>query len=192
MSIRVALNMAIVLAAAGACSAPPLPKGHYKVPFKEALARLEKADIQGFRKLRQCGLLIHFYSSHPDNHSIRWDVTSDDIDVVNFTVSLSPLEDGTKATIIVATDANGHEMYDSKASYPHPGLRQPLRPALVELVDAAIENRHFEFERIVGDLSVDGVCNSEFNRLASGNATFRITDPQYMSHEDVLKGRSRE
>lgn len=185
MNIRVALSLALVLACAAACSAPVQPKGYYKLPLREALARLEKADVTGFRKVRQCGLLIHFYASHPDDHSIKWSVTSDDIDVVDFTVALSPSGDGTKATIIIPPESSG-EMYDSKVRYPHPGFRQPLRPALQELVDAAMENRPFDFRRIQGDLSVDGVCNSEYDQLASGRATFHISDPQYMSHEEAL------
>ena len=83
-------------------------------------------------------------------------------------------------------------MYDSKVRYRHPGLRQPLRPALQELVDSAMEQRSFDFNRIEGELSVDGVCNSEHDRLASGRATFRIDDPKHMSHEEVLNRQATE
>ena len=191
MKYRVALCLAVALAAAAACSQPQ-SKGQYKFSIKEALARLENADIAGFRKHRQCGLLIHFYSSHPDDHSIQWDVTSDNNDVVNFMVALSPSGDGTKATIVIPGESGGGEMYDSKARYRHPGLRQPLRPALQELVDSAMEKRPFSIDRIEGDLSVDPVCNREFELLASGRPTHGIADEESTSLEDATRSRKNE
>jgi hypothetical protein len=44
----------------------------YPVSLAEGLARLDKADVIGFRNARQCGLLIHFKKSRPNDNTLTW------------------------------------------------------------------------------------------------------------------------
>ena len=153
------MRKAIACAIAGAvltvtgCSQPP-PKGEYKLPLKEALSRLENADIIGFRNSRQCGLLIHFDTRGAINNSITWIVTSSSREVAKFTVALSPFENGVKSAIIMPKGDKGGEMYDGKQHYSHPAFMQPMRPALQELIDSAMEKRPYDWNLIPDPINI--------------------------------------
>jgi hypothetical protein len=107
MSVRIVHALAGVALTIAGCSAPPPPKGQYPITPKEALHRLEKADIIGFRNARQCGMLIHFSPLFPDHDSFGWTVTSSGEEVAKFWVTVSPTATGTQTTIVVPKAANG-------------------------------------------------------------------------------------
>jgi hypothetical protein len=172
------------------CS-PTAPWGQYAIPYEEARARLEKADIIGFRNGRECGFLIHFTATQPDDQSIGWLVTGNNKVVLQFHVSLSPTQSGVQATIVVQEAPDGGEMYDGKQSYDYPILMQPLRPALRELVDSAMEKRPFDWHRLPDPLSV-GPPDTQIN-CVNGRASLQrgvpwsMNDPPGMSHQDAVR-----
>jgi hypothetical protein len=167
------------------------PWGQYAIPYEEARARLEKADIVGFRNGRECGFLIHFIPTRPDAQSIGWLVTSNDRAILRFHVSLSPTESGVQATIFVQAAPNGGEMYDGEQSYDYPILMQPLRPALQELVDAAMEKRPFDWHRLPDPLSIgpNDTLSNCVNSAASlqRGVPWSMNDPPGMSHQDAVR-----
>lgn len=140
-------SLIVVLAALAGCS-PSGPWGHFDIPFEEARARLMKADIIGFRDARQCGYLIHLALNTPDPRTVGWVVTNQDVIVAKFFVKLTPSGSGVDADFDIPKGPNGFEIYDGKQTYDYPVLLQPLRPALRELVDSAMAQRKFEWERI--------------------------------------------
>src|SRR5476649_2024258 len=120
-------------------------EGYYDVAPKAAFERVRAADIIGFRDERQCGMLIYFSATVNPPNSIKWRVTNGDIVVAAFTMRFTPQGKGTVITIDVPRAPNGGEIYDGKQHYFYPALMQPLRPALRELVDAAIAGRHYDY-----------------------------------------------
>ncbi|KPL68961.1 hypothetical protein SZ64_13140 [Erythrobacter sp. SG61-1L] len=159
--------------------------GVYAVPLAEALQRLKKADVDGFRSARQCGILIHFAADSPKDDAITWRVSSSGREVLRFTVRLTAEGEGTRAQIEVPAEAKGGEMYDGSQFYPRPAVHQPLRPAVQELIDAAMEKRPYDVMRIPdGQRSSanDGPCKVQRAGLESGSARFGIDDkPGYDS-----------
>jgi len=152
------------------CGSEP---GTYDVPLTEALARLEKADIDGFRMARQCGILIHFSKSPAKDNAITWAVTSSGQEMLRFTVKLVAEGEGTRAEIDVPADPKGGEMYGGNQFYPRPALNQPLRPAIRELVDAAMAQRPFNGSGLGNS---DDVCDVQRAGLESGSFTFGVND----------------
>jgi hypothetical protein len=192
MSIRNLPALVCAALVSAGCSRPaPAPKAQYAVSPKEALQRLEAADIIGLRNARQCGMLIHFTPIYPDDGSFGWSVTTSGEEVAKFTISLSAFENGTNATINVPEAPGGGEMYDGKQEYDHPALMQPLRPAVLELIDSAIEKRPYDWQRIEGTLSAGP--GETASRCGNGNASlkrgspWRLEDPPGMSHEDAVR-----
>ena len=183
IGITGALAVAVVSALAG-CSAP---KGQYPIALAEALARLERADINGFRKARQCGFLIHFSAGRPDDHSIEWTVKSSGQKVARFTVSLSAVANGSQATIIVPKGADGAEIYDGRQHYSHPMLMQPLRPAVQELIDSAMDQRPYDWRRIPDPLNTDQLCGSELQNFEASGKPYELGDPEGMTHEAAVQ-----
>ncbi|WP_336979363.1 hypothetical protein [Altererythrobacter fulvus] len=179
---RLAFTIAIASMLAGCGGAEP---GVYAVPLAEALQRLKKADVDGFRSARQCGILIHFASDSPKDDAITWRVSSSGREVLRFTVRLTAEGDGTRAQIEVPAEAKGGEMYDGSQFYPRPALHQPLRPAVQELIDAAMEQRPFDVMRIPDDKRSspnDGPCEVQRAGLEQGSSRFGLDDkPGYDS-----------
>ncbi len=137
----------LVFAAVAGCSSSTR-WGHYDIPFDEARARLMKADIVGFRDARQCGYLIHFSLNTPDPETVGWVVRYRERTVASFFVHLTPSGSSVDADFVIPKGPNGGEIYDGKQAYDYPVLLQPLRPALQELVDSAMAQRPFEWQRI--------------------------------------------
>jgi hypothetical protein len=184
----IGLACGVVTVLAGCAQAP---WGRYDIPFDEARARLESADIIGFRNGRGCGFLIHFTPTRPDSQSSGWIVTSRGRTVARFHVTLAATDTGVQATIIVPPGKNGGEMYDGKQDYDYPAFMQPLRPALQELVDSAMEQRPFDWRRLPDPLNVgpnDTVSNCVNSRdsLQRGVA-WSMDDPPGMSHADAVR-----
>jgi hypothetical protein len=153
-----------------ACGNQP---GTYDVPLAEALVRLEKADLDGFRMARQCGILIHLRAGSPKDDAITWHVTSSGQEVLSFTVRLVAEGSGTRAAIDIPADPKGGEMYGGDRFYPRPAVNQPLRPAIQELIDAAMAQRPYNGH---GLKNADQVCNVQRAGLESGSFTFGVND----------------
>lgn len=183
--VRHASIVAIMLLLSG-CGGNP---GTYDIPLGEALARLEKADIDGFRKARQCGILIHLTASKPRDNAITWHVTSSGQPVLDFTIKLSAEGEGTRAAIEVPADPKGGEMYGGNQFYPRPAVNQPLRPALQELVDAAMEQRPFDGQGLGNS---DDVCNVQRGGLESGAFTFGVDDRPGMDSRQSARAAAEE
>ena len=177
------LGMTVLLAACG--SAP----GVYDLPLPEALARLERADTDAFRMARQCGILIHFKASQPKDNAITWHVTSSGSEVLSFTVRLTAEGDGTRAAIEVPADPKGGEMYSGAQFYPRPAVRQPLRPAIQELVASALEQRPFNPQDLG---STDSVCNVQRAGLESGSFKFGVDDAPGMDSRQSSRLRDQQ
>ena len=168
----------------------------YPVSVAEGLARLDKADVIGFRNARQCGLLIHVEKLLPDGNTVTWRVRSKQKLVASFSVSLSQAGNGTQATIVVPKAADGGEIYDGKQHYSHPALMQPLRPAVQEMVDAAMEKRPFDWHRLPDPINVGP--NATLTNCGMGQQSLQrgipveLSDPEGVPHDVAVKlGLSR-
>ena len=169
------LGIAFTLAS---CNSPA-PWGHYALPIDEARARLLKADIIGFRNARQCGYLIHFALNTPDAQTVGWFVTSAYKPVAQFFVKLTPTEDGVQARLDIPAAPKGGEIYDGHQVYDYPVFMQPLRPALHELVDSAMEQRPYDWERIPRDEL--NVGPDPLNSCSGGRASLERGHPWSMN-----------
>jgi hypothetical protein len=163
----------------------------YKLSLSEAMSRLDNADVTGFRNARECGLLIHFSSFHLDDHSINYTVRTSGREVASFTVSLAETDGAARATILVPSEKDGGEIYDGTQHYSHPALMQPLRPAIRELVNAAMEQRRFDWRKIPEPLQTgpnDSLTNCGMGRdsLMRG-APVSLDDPEGMPHDEAVK-----
>ena len=174
MTMRTFACAALMAAALTGCGGEQRQPGVYALPPQEAFARLEEADIEGFRARRQCGILIHFTRS-ADADSITWRVTSSGRPVARFTVRLAPEGQGTRTTIEVPEAPEGGEIYDGNKQLPRPALQQPLRPAVQELIDAAMEQRAFDVMRMPEPRNMDGVCSLQKGGLQHGRP-FAVDD----------------
>ncbi len=166
--------IAIAFAVEG-CNAPT-PWGRYAIPFEEARARLMKADIIGFRNARQCGYLIHFALNTPDSRTVGWTITSASQLVAQFHIKLAATETGVEASFDIPAAPGGGEIYDGKQPYDYPMLMQPLRPALRELVDSAMEQRPYDWERIPRELLNVGP-NNALSNCGNGRESLRRGHP---------------
>lgn len=166
--------MVALASALAGCGEKRVP-GVYALPPAEAMARLANADIDGFRNARQCGILIHFAQASEGPDAITWRVTSSGKPVARFTVRLAAEGQGTRATIEVPEAPKGGEIYDGSQFYPRPALNQPLRPAVQELIDAAMERRPYDVWRIPDPRNMDQVCSLQRGSLEHGRL-LRVDD----------------
>ena len=163
----------------------------YPVTLAEGLARLDKADVIGFRNARQCGLLIHFEKLLPVGNLVTWQVRSKNQLVASFSVSLSQTGNGTQATIVVPKAADGGEIYDGKQHYSHPALMQPLRPAVQEMIDAAMEKRPFDWHRLPDPINIGP--DETVNNCGMGQESLQrgipveLSDPEGVPHDVAVK-----
>ncbi len=164
----------------------------YPLGVAEALHRLDHADNDGFRYHRHCGVLFKVGSSKSDDQSVTWTARAGGKAVLSFTVSVAPSANGVTTKLSVPLAAHGREMYDGTQKYNHPILRQPVRPAIVELVEAAMEKRSFDNERIperdrYGDRSPSGAACSEDSQILDQGFAAEYDDPPGPSDETVRK-----
>jgi hypothetical protein len=189
-SMRIGIASALVGVALAAAGCNP-SETTYAVSLAEGLARLGKADVIGFRNARQCGLLIHFEKMLPDGYSITWRIRSKHLIVASFAVSLSQAGNGIQATISVPKAADGGEIYDGKQHYSHPALMQPLRPSIREMVDAAMEQRPFDWHRLPNPLNVGP--NATLTNCGMGRDSLQrgvpveLDDPEGVPHDIAIK-----
>jgi hypothetical protein len=193
MRIGIASALVGVALAVAGCNAS---QKTYPVSLAEGLARLDNADVIGFRNARQCGLLIHFKKLGPVDNAVTWQVQSKGRPLASFSVSLSQAGNGTQATIVVPKAADGGEIYDGKQHYSHPALMQPLRPAVQELIDAAMEKRPFDWHRLPDPINVGP--NDSMTNCGMGQESLQrgipveLTDPEGVPHDVAVKlGLSR-
>jgi len=166
----------------------------YPLSVAEALNRLDHADNEGFRYHRHCGVLFKVGSNQSNDHSVTWTARANRKDVLSFIVSVSPSPHGVTTKISVPLAANGREMYDGTQKYNHPIVVQPIRPAIVELIDAAMEKRSFDNERIpekdryrYRDRSPSGAACSEDSQILDQGFAAEYDDPPGPSIETVRK-----
>jgi hypothetical protein len=177
------ITLAAVLLGLSACSNLP---GVYSLQVEEAFKRLTNADIDGFRLAHQCGILIHFHAQPNEvAHSVTWRVESSGEQVLRFTVRLADMQGKTSASFEIPADPKGGEVYDGDYFVPRPAVNQPLRPALQELVDAAMAQRPYDAARIRGAQNTDGVCDVQRAGL-EGGLHFSIDDDAGKDTERTL------
>jgi hypothetical protein len=167
---------AILLALAlSGCSSTP---SGYAIPLNEAYARLEQADIKGFKLARHCGVIIEFTPHKQPNDAITWTISSSGRKMVEFTVRMTATDPNyTTATIEVPPDKGGGEAYDGTKDYVRPAIHQPLRPAVKELIDAAMEQRAYDVWRIPEPINVnDAVCSVQRAGYESRGMPFSVGD----------------
>ncbi|MFO1183229.1 MAG: hypothetical protein U1E56_00415 [Bauldia sp.] len=173
---RAAFVAVAVLPLLSACGGePPLPEGQFAVGTHDAYDRLLKGDLSEFIFTRQCGILIHANAVGEMDRSVTWRITSSGQEMLSFTASLTALgEKRTKIDIAVSKDSSGHEAYDGTQTYRRPALRQPVRPAIEELVASLLEGRSFDIKRVARPMR-DTVCDVQRGGLESG-VQFNVND----------------
>lgn len=190
LACAVGLACAAGLAALGGCGrlgGEPV----YKVDPQEAYRRLLQADVTGFRDARQCGMLIYLTPTEEPNNAVTWDVTSGSETVARFTLRVTPDGEGSRVQIEVPKAPNGREIYDGSQHYAHPALMQPLRPALREFADAAIDKRPYDWRKIPEPINTDGLCGSLRQNFEASGVPYDINDPSGMTHEQAEEIRAR-
>lgn len=140
------------------------------------MRRLDNSDSAGFRYARHCGVLFNFGSNKSDDHTVTWTARASRKDVFTFNVVVVRSPKGVTLKLSVPLERNGREIYDGTQKYNHPLLRQPLRPAITELIESAMEKRSFDNERVEADAryldrSPSGqACSEDAQILAQGFA----------------------
>ena len=172
------LRAASLFAAAmlAACSSQATPANEHSIPIDQAYAKLLGADLSDFRRIRQCGILIHFRPEGVPNSHVTWRVLSSGAEVLQFTARLTAVSaDRTRVDVEIPKDPNGGEMYDGSQVYRRPALRAPTRAAIEEQVRASLEDRAFSLDNVprIGD---DSICNVQRGRLQSGGVPFTVND----------------
>jgi hypothetical protein len=144
----------------------------YPLAPDEAASRLHNLDDAGFSEARRCGVPIGLSAQSLDAATIKWAITSDGAEVAAFSLKVEPAGNGGSRVIIaLPKDPAGGEIYDGSQHYEHPVVQQPLRPALEELVAAALEGRRFDPARVKGG-NGDDVC--VLQRQTSGPDKLRL------------------
>ena len=188
--MRIGIASALVGVALAVAGCKPSQKT-YPVSLAEGLARLDKADVIGFRNARQCGLLIHFKKFGPVDNTVTWQIQSKGRPLASFSVSLSQTGNGTQAAIVVPKAADGGEIYDGKQHYSHPALMQPLRPAVQEMIDAAMEKRPFDWHRLPAPINVGP--NDTMTNCGMGQQSLQrgipveLSDSEGVPHDVAVK-----
>ena len=168
------------------CSSAPPEIGTYPLDIAAATARLAHADDEGFRAARQCGILIHL-DQQPSASGFSWQVSSSGFSVLRFSVVLAAIDASrSRATIDVPADPQGGEVYDGTKQYARPAVSQPLRPAVQELIDAAMDQRPFDGSKLG---AIDSQCALQRSGLKSG-AQLRYDDKP--TNTDAAARRARE
>ena len=166
---------------------------YYDIAPDDAFVRLVNADITGFRDARQCGMLIYFQpKQHNATRTIIWEVTSSDRTVARCGLQVVPKGNGSVIEMQIPKAPDGKEIYDGTQKYTHPAFLQPLRPALRELVDAAMEKRPYDWHRLPDDMPVDlTICASMRQNFIASGQPYSIDDPSGMTHEQAEEARSK-
>lgn len=144
----------------------------YPLAPEEAASRLHNLDDTGFSEARRCAVPIALSAQSLDAATIKWTISADGTEGAAFSLKVEPADNGASRVIIaLPKDPAGGEIYDGSQHYEHPLVQQPLRPALEELVAAALEGRKFDPARVKGG-NGDDVC--VLQRQTSGPDRMRI------------------
>jgi hypothetical protein len=120
----------------------------YLLSLEEAARRLDNADNDGFRYHRHCGVLFDFGSHRNEDNSVTWTARANRRNIFSFSVTVVPSAEGITTKVNVDLDESGREFYDGNQKYNHPLMPQPIRPAIAELIDSALNQRPFDNERV--------------------------------------------
>ena len=148
----------------------------YPFGVAEAVRRLDNSDSAGFRYARHCGVLFNFGSIKSDDNTVTWTARANRKVVLTFNVVVAESPKGVTLKLSVPLERNGREIYDGTQNYNHPILKQPIRPAIAELIGSAMEKRSFDNERVEEewrylDRSPSGsACSEDAQILAQGFA----------------------
>lgn len=138
----------------------------------DAESRLHNLDDSGFIEARRCAVPITLSAQSLDATTIKWSINAEGTEGAAFSLKVEPAENGQSRVIIaLPKDPAGGEIYDGNQHYEHPLVQQPLRPALEELVTAALEGRKFDPARIKA-ANADDVC--ALQRQTSGPDKVRL------------------
>ncbi len=164
----------------------------YPVSVPAAVRLLENADNASFRYFRQCGVLFDLSNYRSDDHTVTWTARAGGDEVLSFAVAIVESPKGVTLKLSVQPDQNGREMYDGTQQYNHPLVKQPLRPAVAELIDSAMEKRPFDQERIAEkdrylDRSPSGSACSIDRQILERGFPARYDDPPGISVENAQK-----
>jgi hypothetical protein len=151
------LSLIPILALAG-CGQAPVEDVRDLTPA-EAMARLAHADTAGFLAATRCGEPLTITVDHSDAKVLRWRVATDSgWDSASFGVRFEPVGRGIQAVVDLPQDPQGGEIYAAGKVYPKPMFEQPLRPAVAELVDSALDQRGFDATRLVEGRDAGSAC----------------------------------
>jgi len=129
------------------CALTPEP-GVYELPADTGWARLQQADAGGFAQSRDCGPPLDI-SAERNGMRMIWTIRAESSTLVTFAVRLQPLDRGRiRAVVDLPLDAGNRKALVTPTGAP--ALRQPLQGAVIELIDAALQQRGFDAGR-VGD-----------------------------------------
>ena len=190
-SLRIFTTLICGSIALTGCKSEPQVK-EYPFGVAEAVQRLDNSDSAGFRYARHCGVLFSFGSVKSDDHMVTWTARADRKVVLTFNVVVAESPKGVTLKLSVPLERNGREIYDGTQNYNHPILRQPIRPAIAELIESAMEKRKFDNERVEKewrylDRSPSGsACSEDAQILARGFAAY-YDDPPGPSIENIEK-----
>jgi hypothetical protein len=164
----------------------------YPFGVAEAVRRLNNSDSAGFRYARHCGVLFNFGSHESDGHTVTWTAQANRKDVLTFNVVVAESPKGVTLKLNIPLERNGREMYDGTQNYNHPVLRQPIRPAIAELIESAMEKRTFNNERVEEDVryldrSPSGHACSEDAQILAQGFPASYDDPPGPSIETIQK-----
>jgi hypothetical protein len=174
MKVRAIIGLA-GLAFISGCNEPP---GQFALSTRDAYDRLAKADLTEFIFERQCGILIHSKTEARPGQSVTWHIQSSGREMFSFTATLVPINDRrTKVDIAISREPDGREAYDGTKFYPRPASKQPVRPAIEELVAALLKGRAFDVKRLPkDDIHINHICNLQRGGVEEGIARFSIDD----------------
>ena len=156
-------------------SAPP---GQVALSAHDAYERLANGDLTDFIFQRQCGILVHVKTETSPDQSVTWHIKSSGREMLSFTAMLAPVDDrDTRVDIAVSRERDGSEAYDGTKDYPRPALKQPVRPAIEELVAALLEGRAFDPSHLPeDDLNINSACDIQRGGVEEGIARFSVND----------------
>lgn len=154
--------------------------GTFDLPVEETYKLLQNRDFKELRNARQCGVLIHFRSTHSDTDHLEWTVVSNNIEVFSFKAILIPVsENQTKIDLEISKNDAGNEAYDGSQDRPFPAFVQPARPAIAEQIAAYVDRRAFDKEILPDSQYNNDLCYQQRSILTMGYAPF------------IYKGESR-
>jgi len=131
--------------------------GVYDLTADDAFARLQQADIGALTDSRGCGLPLQIGIQAKAPQSVRWVVKANGAELASFSVRLKSA--GPSKTLAVV-DFAGDPAVPQTLTTPSgaPALRQPLQGAVVEFVDAALNDRSFDASRTGDSRTFDQAC----------------------------------